>query len=1379
MTFPWTKISEPFDPDTIGKHYTVLVIGSGYGAGVAAARLASKDPDRTLAVLERGREFVPGEFPHELRTAKDEMQTTLSQNGQRIGSSDALYDMRVGDDVNVLVGCGLGGTSLINANVAIEPDKRIYAKWPKPFRDNPDELDPYFDRAREMLGSNPYPEGRHLPKLDAIEKVAKGMKKPFMRPDINVTFKAQANKAGIFQPACNNCGDCVSGCNYGSKNTVQMNYLPYAKANGAALFTGADVQSVTRSKDGKTWEVAVLKTVRDEKIEPPTIITADVVILGAGALGSTEILWKSKSAGLDLSDQLGERFSTNGDVWAFGYNANMPVEIDGKKERAPVYCVGVGSNVDQHKEPLPGPEFHPGPCITGMVDLRDADKPVEEGLIIEEGVMPGALAAGYATVYPMMNALMGDPFRFGDTDQRLQDLKDMSTDLASDPSKIADWAYKGPVSRTVPYLVMSHDASEGQLAMQSGHITVKWPKAGYDTAFLRDAEALRLASDAVQAEYMPNPLWQNPLGDRLVAVHPLGGCSIGDTVKDGVINPDCEVFQSSGELHSGLFVVDGAALPRAVGVNPHLTITAVAERAVEALATARGWSINLDDVAADTAPLPDISSDFPLDIVVQMLGEVLDGLKQIQQAIDNRMWELADMLLKGLWRQVLETYNKSVSDWTKRLFPLTDVNGFIAVMGGAYALENITGPIIDTLLKDLTPIYEDLKGKNLAEAAGRFEKAMGDFSPPATLPETMVGRITAAAKEMADDVFDAYEAAGTGEDNAAFTGKMRTERIKSSITPGKGGAAITEATLRLDHLGTTFKIKDGTFEFLIPDKETVESWQMIYEGRLLDTAGRHDDLHFRGFKTLEQRGNSHWWKDLTDLRVDIRPLDSDTVVARGMLRVTFEEALRQSNGIEIGYEYENLKGSAIKVYKDIKHKAMRDRSGLPTLIKDKAFRVDCVQAALFAADGASSSTVRDMVAGYYAAQVFARMGGLVLRTYGGLASYMMNFPALEAGKKMPLAKGLPRPSTHFAETEPDVHVKLTRYQGGTKGPVILAGGFGTNASSFALGTVDTSLVKMLTDAEYDVWLFDYRGSGDLKASLDPFNLDDVAQKDWPAAIDLVTAYSGKKNVQCLVHCIGSMTCFMAAMAGETRIRTILSSQLGPHAITNWFNYMRGDSNLADWVANGVPDDIADALPLKKKMKAIAKAGLPVIDPRSPSLPLGPETKHERKAREDFDNSVDVMLYNFPKFIHEDCKSPTCHRINFIFGPSFRHAQLNEATHNAIRHMFGPLSTTPFIHISKIFETGRAVSMDGKTDYFAHPERLRFPIHFIAGGKNQEMLPESSLRTLNWLQNKNPKQRDLYSRTVYPEYGHMDCFIGKNASKEIFRDLIEHLDKTAE
>ena len=138
--------------DQAKPHYTVLVIGSGYGAGVAASRLARAGQD--VAVLERGKERLPGEYPNKLADAQDAMQ--INAKGGRIGAPDALFEVHVNDDQYALVGCGLGGTSLINANVALELDKRLLdqAHWPAAFREDEHEIDTYYERAREMLANS-------------------------------------------------------------------------------------------------------------------------------------------------------------------------------------------------------------------------------------------------------------------------------------------------------------------------------------------------------------------------------------------------------------------------------------------------------------------------------------------------------------------------------------------------------------------------------------------------------------------------------------------------------------------------------------------------------------------------------------------------------------------------------------------------------------------------------------------------------------------------------------------------------------------------------------------------------------------------------------------------------------------------------------------------------------------------------------------------------------------------------------------------------------------------------------------------------------------------------------------------------------------------
>jgi hypothetical protein len=196
--------------------------------------------------------------------------------------------------------------------------------------------------------------------------------------------------------------------------------------------------------------------------------------------------------------------------------------------------------------------------------------------------------------------------------------------------------------------------------------------------------------------------------------------------------------------------------------------------------------------------------------------------------------------------------------------------------------------------------------------------------------------------------------------------------------------------------------------------------------------------------------------------------------------------------------------------------------------------------------------------------------------------------------------------------------------------------------------------------------------------------------------------------------------------------------------------------------------LVDALDLGPELTRIAKQGLSVVDPRSPS---------DIKDGKSLDQVIDGMLWNVPGFASTDCYSPTCHRINFFFGPSYYHPQLNQATHNAIRHLFGPVHPKPFQHIAKMFGAGHAISEDGKTNYLDGVANLTMPIHFIVGACNQEMMPEATLRTLRWLKFAFPDDKHRFSRKVFQDYGHMDCFIGKNASRDIFPHLLATLGAT--
>jgi len=525
-------------------------VGSGYGAGVAVNRLAKAG--KHTALIERGIERIPGEFPDSLLDASREFQ--ISRKTRHLGKRLGLFDMRVQDDVSVLIGCGLGGTSLINGNVMLKPEASVLAgaAWPRCLRDDTDDLlSQAYEHALAMLETVPYPNEVALQKLKVFEQQAQGVDGQLSLPPINVTFSTPEKSVGAIQPECTLCGDCCSGCNVGAKNTTAMNYLADAAGAGAELFTGAEVQWVEALSDG--WKLHYKHRTADDEDELLSISCSEL-FLGAGTLGSTEILLRSRERGLGLSTQLGKSFSGNGDVIAFGYNNDVPVN-----------GIGIGHPPRENAEPV-------GPVIAGLIDLRNSGT-LANNIVIQEGALPSPLAPLLPAMLGSASPLFGEDTDLGDsTEEALRTLKSLATG-----------AYKGAVANTQTFLVMAHEASQGEMQLVDDELTIHWPDAGRDPVFEHISQTLKRATAATGGTYIANPIWSESLGRNLVSVHPLGGCVMAESAEQGVVDDCGRVFSDQGGTHPGLHVLDGSVVPSSLGVNPSLTITALAERAMELL----------------------------------------------------------------------------------------------------------------------------------------------------------------------------------------------------------------------------------------------------------------------------------------------------------------------------------------------------------------------------------------------------------------------------------------------------------------------------------------------------------------------------------------------------------------------------------------------------------------------------------------------------------------------------------------------------------------------------------------------------------------------------------------------------------------------------
>jgi hypothetical protein len=240
-------------PSSIKSSYDVVVIGSGYGGGVAASRFARAG--KTVCVLERGVEKWPGEYPHTAQDAMKEYTVSgrLCGKNFRIGEDKGLYQTIKGEGQDVFVGCGLGGTSLINAGVWLRADERILRgnEWPAEVREV--GLSSYYERAERMFRPTPYPLTAPTPrKLSCLQALARnlGLQSVFHRPPVTSAFIDGRNQAGIGVRACTGSGNECTGTNDGSKNSILVTYLADAWARGAEIFCGINVEYLKKRETG-------------------------------------------------------------------------------------------------------------------------------------------------------------------------------------------------------------------------------------------------------------------------------------------------------------------------------------------------------------------------------------------------------------------------------------------------------------------------------------------------------------------------------------------------------------------------------------------------------------------------------------------------------------------------------------------------------------------------------------------------------------------------------------------------------------------------------------------------------------------------------------------------------------------------------------------------------------------------------------------------------------------------------------------------------------------------------------------------------------------------------------------------------------------------
>ena len=523
------------------EHYDVIIIGSGFGGSVAALRLTEKG--YRVGVLEAGQRFADADH------AKTSWDLRKFVWAPRIGLR-GIQRIHLLPDVLVLAGAGVGGGSLNYANTLYEPTSSAFYEDPQwaGISDWRAELAPYYDQAKRMLGvvTNPTMTASDRVMKSVAERL--GVAHTFRMTPVGVFFgRGTSQEPGVVAPdpyfggagpdrtGCFECGQCMTGCRHGAKNTLVKNYLHLAEAAGAVIHPDTEVTRVAPL--GGSWSVSASPPGSWRRKRATKTFTADHVVVAAGTWGTQQLLHRMKDAGHlpRMSNRLGELTRTNSESLG-GATTRL------RSSYKPDFTHGVAITSSFHPDDM----THVEPCRYG----KGSNAMALMTTVATKGGGPGRRWVTWT------KQVMRHP-----------------GELASIYAGIRHWS-----ERSVITLVMqTHDNSltlyptrtrlgRFKVTSRQGHgiPNPTWIEAADTT--------LRTVADEIDG----HPL--NSLGEIVdipMTAHFLGGCPIGADAEHGVVDAYHRAYG-----HPGLHIVDGSTISANLGVNPSLTITAQAERAM-------------------------------------------------------------------------------------------------------------------------------------------------------------------------------------------------------------------------------------------------------------------------------------------------------------------------------------------------------------------------------------------------------------------------------------------------------------------------------------------------------------------------------------------------------------------------------------------------------------------------------------------------------------------------------------------------------------------------------------------------------------------------------------------------------------------------------
>jgi cholesterol oxidase len=566
-------VSEDRPPSDPEAHFDAVVVGSGFGGSVTSFRLA--EAGMSVCLLERGKAWGPGSFPRSpWEVSRNFWDPSEGMHG--------LFDVWSFRGLGGIVASGLGGGSLVYSNVVLRKDEATFVKedlghggheyWPVTRAD----LEPHYQRHEQMLAATPYPFDRPpyngTYKTKAMEFASGELGLEWLLPKLAVSFAGPSdapgepirgdppNLHGRTRLTCRLCGECNIGCNYGSKNTLDFNYLSRASMqHGALIRTRCEVKTFApRNGGGFTIDfVDHSNAVEGQKrpaAPPLRTVTADRLILSAGTFGTTYLLLKNHASFPLLSDRLGTHLCGNGDILMLA----MEAKEDGDRPRIvdPGYGPVITSTI-RVKDELEG---GPGRAYY----IQDGGHPQIVNWIIEASYQLGVLRRAIRFVFGLVRLWL-----------RLVRRSEIGREVSElfGPASLS--------SSSLPLFSMGRDIPDGTMKLtRDGYLDVDWTTRSSNEYFENVRRTGRDVARTLRADFMDNLPWY--IG-RSTTVHPLGGCPMGRDEREGVVDSYGHVFN-----YPGLYIADGSVLPGPVGPNPSNTIAALSHRIAERIIAEAG-----------------------------------------------------------------------------------------------------------------------------------------------------------------------------------------------------------------------------------------------------------------------------------------------------------------------------------------------------------------------------------------------------------------------------------------------------------------------------------------------------------------------------------------------------------------------------------------------------------------------------------------------------------------------------------------------------------------------------------------------------------------------------------------------------------------------